>query len=75
MFDMNWPHITDDGMKAFGNIGFGFAAVLDTPAATTAVWGALLLGGCWLAFKVWEELRNGTVKHDVLHRGLLAPTS
>ncbi len=72
MYDITSPLITDAGLNALGG---GYAKVLDTHAAKVAVYGAIVLGGCWLAFRVWEELRNGTVKkHEVLHRGELAPT-
>lgn len=68
MFDFNAPHITDEGLKALGNVGYGYAALLDTQAVRVAVFGAVLLGGCWFAFEVRKEMRSGTVKHEVLHR-------
>ena len=75
MFDFNMPHVTNAGLKeieqgvvAIGSIGNGGAVLLNTHVAKAAVWGVIVLSGAWLAYKVWVELRSGTVKHEMLHR-------
>ena len=41
--------------------------------AEVAVWGALIIGGGWLAYKAFVGLGGAPVKHDHTHHGALPP--
>ncbi len=78
------PGVTDEGAKALSGAG---AAMLNTDAARglvrvaegsvrvarLAVWGAIILGGAWLARAVYADVRDAPVKHN--HARHAAPPS
>lgn len=68
------------GAAAVGNgaaaVGAAGVAMLNTDAvkrlaraAEVAVWGTLLIGGGWLAYKAFAGLSGAPVKHDHTHHG------
>ncbi len=73
--NLNLPHLTDAGAKAFGERATeNLAKIVPSQATTLAVGGGLfLISFGWLAFAFYKESKSGQVHHTVAHTPPLPP--
>lgn len=73
MFDMNLPHLTDQGARDLGkDIGAELSAnllkIVRAPVTMVVVCGSLALCAGWLGFAVYKQvIMAPPVQHDVKH--------